>query len=107
MKNAKTKHKKKKKTFFFSLSLGNDTNFQFYIRTIISQARELIDGQPGNDNLTMATTQASITIHDVNDSPPTFNKKNYYISLTENTPVGTPLPIDIHVNDPDVVSKLN
>lgn len=71
------------------------------------QARELVDGQPGNDNLTTATTKALITIHDVNDSPPTFNKKNYYISLTENTPTGTPLPIDIHVHDPDVVSKSN
>lgn len=47
-------------------------------------------------------TQASITIHDVNDSPPTFNKKNYFISLAENTPVGTPLPIEMSVRDPDV-----
>lgn len=78
--------------------------FHFNEFFLVFQARELIDGQPGNDNLTMATTQTSITIHDVNDSPPTFNKKNYYISLTENTPVGTPLPIDINVHDPDVVS---
>lgn len=47
-------------------------------------------------------TQASITIHDVNDSPPTFNQKNYFISLAENTPVGTPLPIEMSVRDPDV-----
>lgn len=33
-----------------------------------------------------------------------FNKKNYYVSLTENTPIGTPLPIDINVHDPDMVS---
>lgn len=52
----------------------------------------------------MAITQASITIHDVNDSPPIFNKKNYFISLAENTPVGTPLPIEINVRDPDVVN---
>lgn len=64
----------------------------------------MVDGQPGNDNSTMAITQASITIHDVNDSPPVFNKKNYVISLAENTPVGTPLPIEINVRDPDVVS---
>lgn len=51
----------------------------------------------------MATTQASITIHDVNDSPPTFNRKNYVVSLAENTPVGTPLPIEMSVRDPDVV----
>lgn len=64
----------------------------------------MVDGQPGNDNSTVAVTQASITIHDVNDSPPVFNKKNYFISLAENTPIGTPLPIEINVRDPDVVS---
>lgn len=60
--------------------------------------------QPGNDSLTVTTTQASITIRDVNDSPPTFNEKNYAISLPENTPPGTPLPIEMSVRDPDVVS---
>lgn len=74
------------------------------LRNTEFQAREMVDGQPGNDNLTMAITQASITIHDVNDSPPVFNKKNYFISLAENTPVGTPLPIEINVRDPDVVN---
>lgn len=64
----------------------------------------MVDGQPGNDNSTVAITQASITIHDVNDSPPMFNKKNYFVSLAENTPIGTPLPIEINVRDPDVVS---
>lgn len=62
--------------------------------------------QPGNDSLTITTTQASITIRDVNDSPPTFNEKNYAISLPENTPPGTPLPIQMSVRDPDVVSAI-
>lgn len=66
------------------------------------KARELIDGVPGNDNLTTATTQASITIRDVNDSPPMFNKKEYFVSLSENTAPGTPLPIEMSVHDPDV-----
>lgn len=66
------------------------------------RARELIDGAFGNDPLTFATTQASVTIRDVNDSPPTFNQKEYYVHLMENTAVGTPLPLDISVNDPDV-----
>lgn len=69
----------------------------------ISKARELINGIPGNDELTMTSTQASVTIRDVNDSPPTFNSKNYFISLSENTPSGTPLPLDMTVHDPDVV----
>ncbi|XP_055623372.1 cadherin-87A [Toxorhynchites rutilus septentrionalis] len=66
------------------------------------KARELIDGVPGNDNLTVATTQASITIRDVNDSPPMFNKKEYFVSMSENTAPGTPLPIEMSVHDPDV-----
>lgn len=34
-----------------------------------------------------------------------FNKKNYFVSLAENTPIGTPLPnIEINVRDPDVVN---
>ncbi|KAL9694351.1 hypothetical protein quinque_013636 [Culex quinquefasciatus] len=66
------------------------------------KARELIDGIPGNDNLTVATTQASITIRDVNDSPPMFNKKEYFVSMSENTAPGTPLPIEMSVHDPDV-----
>lgn len=63
----------------------------------------MIDGVPGNDPLTMATSQASVTIRDVNDSPPTFNQKEYYVSLSENTAPGTPLPLEITVQDPDVV----
>lgn len=66
------------------------------------RARELVDGVLGNDPLTVATTQASVTIKDVNDSPPTFNQIGYSVSLVENTPIGTPLPLDISVHDPDV-----
>ncbi|XP_055585161.1 cadherin-87A [Uranotaenia lowii] len=66
------------------------------------KARELIDGVPGNDELTVASTQASITIRDVNDSPPMFNKKEYFVSMSENTAPGTPLPIEMSVHDPDV-----
>uniref|UniRef100_A0A182QKL0 Cadherin domain-containing protein n=1 Tax=Anopheles farauti TaxID=69004 RepID=A0A182QKL0_9DIPT len=66
------------------------------------KAREVVDGVPGNDNLTVATTQASITIRDVNDSPPMFNKTEYSVALSENTASGTPLPLEISVRDPDV-----
>jgi hypothetical protein len=67
------------------------------------KARELIDGVPGLDDSTVSTTQASVTIRDVNDSPPMFNRKEYFVSLSENTAPGTPLPIDMNVHDPDVV----
>lgn len=67
------------------------------------QARELVNGVPVNDESTISITQASITIRDVNDSPPTFNQNNYFVSLSENTAIGTPLPVEITVTDPDVV----
>lgn len=66
------------------------------------RAREIVDGVPLNDPLTSAVTQLSITIRDVNDSPPTFNQREYFVSLSENTPPGTPLPIEMSVHDPDV-----
>lgn len=71
------------------------------------QARELVNGVPVNDESTISTTQASITIRDVNDSPPTFNQNNYFVSLSENTAVGTPLPVEITVTDPDVVGVVD
>ncbi|XP_055907536.1 cadherin-87A isoform X2 [Eupeodes corollae] len=70
--------------------------------SLLVRARELIDGVPGNDNLTMATAQATVTIRDVNDSPPMFNKKEYEVSLLENTAPGTPLALDMNVTDRDV-----
>lgn len=66
------------------------------------RAREIIDGVLGMDDLTVTTTQASVTIVDVNDSPPTFNQKEYNVTLMENTALGTPLPLDMNVHDPDV-----
>lgn len=69
------------------------------------QARELIDGQKGNDPLTTSTARATITIKDVNDEPPTFNKRDYHVEIPENIAEGSPLPnLDMSVRDPDVVS---
>lgn len=71
--------------------------------TLTVKAHEMInDEEQGNDELTSATTKVSITIRDVNDSPPMFNKREYFATLHENTPIGTPLPLDISVKDPDV-----
>ena len=76
------------------------------VLTLKVRARELIDGMPGNDNLTVSTAEATVTIKDVNDEPPTFNRREYNIEIPENVPNGTPLPhLDMTVKDPDVVSR--
>ncbi|XP_011882059.1 PREDICTED: cadherin-87A [Vollenhovia emeryi] len=73
------------------------------VLTLIVKARELIDGIPGNDKLTVSTAEATVTIKDVNDEPPTFNRREYNIEIPENVPDGTPLPhLDMTVKDPDV-----
>lgn len=69
------------------------------------QAREIVDGVPGDDPLTSSTAVASVTIKDVNDEPPRFNHREYSVQLPENIPNGTTLPgLDMIVTDSDVVS---
>lgn len=72
--------------------------------TLTVRARELINGTPSaiSDPLTTTLTNASVTIRDVNDSPPAFNQRNYFVTLAENTAPGTPLPLAMSVHDPDV-----
>ncbi|XP_036327722.1 cadherin-87A [Rhagoletis pomonella] len=70
--------------------------------TLTVRARELVNGAASSDPLTSTTAQATVTIRDVNDSPPTFNKKEYEVSLQENTAPGTPLALDMNVTDRDV-----
>lgn len=72
------------------------------IITLTVRAREVVDGVPSNEAISSTTTKVSITIRDVNDVAPTFNQKEYYVSIPENTAVGTPLPLNIVVDDPDV-----
>lgn len=75
------------------------------VLTLKVRARELIDGIPGNDESTVSTAEATVTIKDVNDEVPTFNRREYNIEIPENVPDGTPLPhLDMTVKDPDVVS---
>lgn len=69
---------------------------------LLIQAKELVNGVPGSDNTTTAQVETTITIRDVNDSPPEFNKKEYNVSLLENTVPGTPLALDMNVTDKDV-----
>ena len=76
-----------------------------YFFCFISKAREVVDGVPGNDPLTVTTKKGTVTIKDVNDEAPTFNNREYRIVIPENVPDGTPLPhLDMVVHDPDIVS---
>lgn len=75
------------------------------VLTLIIRARELVNGNKGNDPLTMATAEATVTIKDINDEPPQFNQREYFVEIPENIPDGTPLPLDMTVKDPDVGSN--
>lgn len=75
------------------------------VLTLKVKAREVVNGVPGNDDKTVSTADATVTIKDVNDEPPSFNRREYSIEIPENVPDGTPLPhLDMTVKDPDVVS---
>lgn len=73
------------------------------VLTISVRARELVNGSAAGDPLTEATTDLTITIKDVNDEPPRFNRREYSTTIPENVPQGAPLPhLDMLVSDPDV-----
>ncbi|GBP51652.1 Cadherin-87A [Eumeta japonica] len=67
------------------------------------RAREIVNGQPITSELTMATATLSVTIKDVNDEPPRFNRPEYSVEIPESLPVGTPIPnLDMMVMDTDL-----
>ncbi|XP_046393425.1 cadherin-87A-like [Ischnura elegans] len=73
------------------------------VLTLTVRAKELVNGQPMDSPLTTTTTEATVTIRDVNDEPPRFNGREYYASVPEGAPEGTPLAnLNITVHDPDV-----
>ncbi|CAH1176398.1 unnamed protein product [Phaedon cochleariae] len=66
------------------------------------EAHELIDGIESHEPLTMAKAEATIRIKDVNDEPPEFNKREYFVEIPENIQEGSALPgLDMIVKDPD------
>lgn len=65
---------------------------------------ETQNGVPVGSADTETVADVMITIRDVNDEPPTFNRREYRASVPENVPDGTPLPnLDMFVQDTDVV----
>jgi hypothetical protein len=66
-----------------------------------------VDGVKGTDPSTVTNAEALVKIRDVNDEPPSFNKREYVIQIPENISEGSPLPgLDMIVTDPDEVSDL-
>ncbi|XP_028130157.2 cadherin-87A [Diabrotica virgifera virgifera] len=66
------------------------------------RAYEVVNGSKSNTPLTVSTAEATVRIIDVNDEPPTFNKREYTVEIPENIPEGSALPgLDMTVNDPD------
>ncbi|XP_067010919.2 cadherin-87A [Anabrus simplex] len=73
------------------------------VLTIIVRAREMVNGSAISDVLTESTAELTVTIKDVNDEPPRFNRREYSTSIPENVAHGTLLPhLDMIVKDPDV-----
>ncbi|XP_065338532.1 cadherin-87A [Cloeon dipterum] len=66
------------------------------------QAKE--DSESNDDqSLSTSTAQFTITVRDVNDEAPKFEKREYSAVIPENTLPGSPIPgLDIRVTDPDV-----
>ena len=72
------------------------------ILTLKVRASELVNGVPGTDESTVTTADVAITIRDVNDEPPTFDRREYEVLIPENVPFGTPLAnLDMEVKDTD------
>lgn len=66
------------------------------------RAHELVDGVRGNDPLTVTAALAVVKILDVNDEPPQFNRREYFVEIPENIPEGSALPeLNMSVTDPD------
>lgn len=65
----------------------------------------MVNGSPLLSPLTSTSATITITIKDVNDEPPRFNRREYSVEIPESLPIGTPLPnLDMLVSDTDVVS---
>lgn len=70
------------------------------------KAYEVQGGEPVGSPDTETVADVTITIRDVNDEPPTFNRREYRATVPENVPDGTPLPnLDMFVQDTDVGSN--
>ncbi|XP_050531653.1 cadherin-87A [Daktulosphaira vitifoliae] len=73
------------------------------IITLTVKAQEILNDIPIDDNISSTSAIITITVQDVNDEPPKFNKLNYFVSVPENIAPGTPLPnLNMTVSDSDI-----
>ncbi|KAJ8974157.1 hypothetical protein NQ317_003207 [Molorchus minor] len=72
------------------------------IRTFLLTGSRNCGRSVGSDPLTVTSTEAIVKIGDVNDEPPTFDKREYFVEIPENIQEGSALPgLDMTVKDPD------
>ncbi|KAB0801704.1 hypothetical protein PPYR_03890 [Photinus pyralis] len=70
------------------------------------KAIEVTNGIPSNDSLSFTTAIVNVTVNDVNDEPPSFNKKEYFVEVPEDIRNGDVLPnLNMLVSDPDVANN--
>ncbi|KAK9728307.1 Cadherin domain [Popillia japonica] len=73
------------------------------VLTFNIRARELVDGVKIEDPSVISIAEATVTIKDVNDEPPTFNQREYSVEIPEDILQGSPLPnLNMTVRDPDL-----
>ncbi|KAA0203915.1 hypothetical protein HAZT_HAZT006956 [Hyalella azteca] len=76
------------------------------VRLMVKATEVNDDGTLAKDEESSTTTMITVTIRDVNDEAPKFNKREYRTSVPENVADGTPLALlDILVQDTDVGSN--
>ncbi|CAL8113890.1 unnamed protein product [Orchesella dallaii] len=81
--------------------LGSVLMLQVKAQEIPSADEQSITSQADID-LLQTVANMTVLIDDVNDYAPKFNSKEYTTELSENTPIGTPLPeLDMTITDED------
>ncbi|XP_050430558.1 cadherin-87A [Adelges cooleyi] len=76
------------------------------IITLTVRAREIVNGLAVDDEISSSIAIITITVQDVNDEPPLFNKLDYFVTVPENIAPGTPLPnLNMTVVDSDIGSN--
>ncbi|XP_025085391.1 protocadherin Fat 4-like isoform X2 [Pomacea canaliculata] len=71
-----------------------DSDYEPSVRYLYFEAQDEVG--------TKSSTSLTLNILDVNDNPPSFQRLPYDVSVPENLPVGSILPILVTASDPDI-----